>query len=330
MLEAPRVSVITTVYNGERFLAEAIESILVQTFTAFEYILVDDASTDRSPHILQAYAARDRRLVLVRNPANLQISASLNRGLHLARGEYVAILDQDDLAHPERLSRQVAFLDAQAGIGVLGTQIQRIDADGRRLRPVTFPTSPELSRWRILFGSPCQHSTVMLRRCLALQAGGYPPRLWWAADYNLLASLLRCTGITNLADTLGSLRCHPDQTSMLFSQAQKGQVWLLMHAMLVERLGLRLPLDQIGRLYHALRQQRLDDAGALHSAADLLLAIRERYLQVEQPDPTVCTAIDADCARRLLALARTHRSHLRSASRCLLRRARELAPRASC
>lgn len=324
--ENPYVSVITTVYNGQRFLPSAIESMLAQTFTAFEYILVDDASTDRSRQVLAHYADLDPRVRVLHNPVNLNMSGSLNRALELARGEYCAILDQDDIAHPQRLERQAAFLDTHPEVGVVGAQAMAIDEHGLPLYPMPFPERTEFARWVILFGSPVLHSAAMLRRTLVLAAGGYSISEWFANDYILFATLLRGAGIANLPDTLASYRRHHQQMASVYTKIQRGQVWLLIYSMLAERLGLRVALDDIGVLYKSVRGERLEHAGMLERAADLLLAIRARYQAAEQPDPMTCDQIDADCARRLLTMAWVHRHVHRPTCHALLRRALEIDP----
>ena len=321
-----RVSVITCVHNGEVLLEAAVESILSQTFTHFEYFLVDGASRDRSPQILVQYAARDARVVLLGDPSNSNGSALLNRALAAAHGEYVAVLDQDDLAYPERLARQVAYLDNHPEVGVIGSQVMGIDLEGRSLGRMDYPATLEFSRWQILFGTPCLHSAAMMRRSLVLQAGGYPERQWWVNDYILMAKLVRMTGIANLTEILVAYRRHPQQMASVFSREQTGQAWLLIHAMLAERLGLRAPLDEIGLLYRVLRGESLPDTAAMQKAAGLLLTIWERYPSVECLDAQTRMQINANCARRLLLIAWLHRRSQRTESRRLLQMAVVIDP----
>ena len=120
-LTSPRVSVVMSVYNGERYLAEAIDSILGQSMSDLEFIVIDDGSTDGTPRILEKYTARDERVWVVRNERNLGLTRSLNRCLSLARGEYFARQDADDISLPERLALQVQLLDANPHVGAIGT-----------------------------------------------------------------------------------------------------------------------------------------------------------------------------------------------------------------
>ena len=322
----PRVSVITTVYNGEPFLAQAIDSILGQTFRDFEYLLVDDCSTDSSPGILQRYAAQDDRVVLLRTDGKINHSNAINAALKRAQGEFVAILDADDVAHPRRLERQVEFLEVRPHIGAAGTYVQQIDENGRTGHVMSYPTTCELARWGILFATPVLHSAAMIRRSLLVELGGYSVQWQYANDYSLWAELITRTGIASLPEVLVSYRGHSQQTSAIHNKAQQGEVWLLIYKILAERLGLRARLDNIGVLYQGVRGVHLGSADALTRARDLLSAIRARYVIVERPDATATYDINIDCAQRFLKMAWVHRHSHRVLARELLQEAKELDP----
>jgi glycosyltransferase involved in cell wall biosynthesis len=322
----PRVSVITCVYNGERFLAQAIESILAQTCADFEYILVDDASTDGSPAIIARYAGQDGRLIALRNPVNLNPSGALNRALQTARGDYLAILDQDDLAHPERLACQAAFLDTHPEVGVVGTQVHRIDQDGKRIDTSSFPTDSGLTRWLILFQTPVLHSAAMMRRQLLIQGNGYSLPHWRLPDYELFTRLIRVTQVTNLPEDLVAYRKNPWQVSSVHGKPQHAQAVLLIYAMLVERFDMRVGLADINRFYNALRAKKMADEAALLRAADLLGTIHGHFMQVEALNNVSRNLVRQDCARRWLVMSWVHRRSYRQASRAILRRALELDP----
>jgi glycosyltransferase involved in cell wall biosynthesis len=323
----PRVSVITCVYNGQPYLAQAIDSILAQTFADFEYLLVDDASTDGSPALIARYAGRDARIVPLRNAVNLNHSGALNRALAVARGQYLAILDADDLAMPERLALQAAFLDLHPEVGAVGAQVQVIGPDGQPMQALPFPTDWRLARWQILLRSPLLHSAAMLRRALVAQAGGYSVDRWYANDYILFAQLIQTAQLTNLPECLAAYRRNPRQTSSVFAKPQLGQVLLLMRAMLAERLDLRAGLPDLAVLYQAGRGRLLPDEDALRRAANLLGAIHARYEQVEPLDTEARGLVRRDCAWRWLAMAAIHRRTFRSTSQDILRRALALDPR---
>lgn len=176
-MSAPRITVLMPVYNAEAYLQEALDSIGAQTYGDFELLVVDDGSTDGSPDILARHAARDPRLVVLRQ-ANGGVSAALNAGLAAARGSYIARMDADDRMAPERLARQLAFLERQPALGFCASGLAMIDARGRVFAThVHGPTSLAQLDAMLERGDPLTytHPTVMLRAdaLRALAGGGY-------------------------------------------------------------------------------------------------------------------------------------------------------------
>lgn len=216
----PRVSVVMSVYNGERYLREAVDSILAQTFTDFEFLIIDDGSTDGTGAILAEYVARDPRIRVIVHAANQGLTPSLNEGLALAQGEYVARMDADDISLPERFARQVTCLDARPDIGVLGTAFQLIDADGGVIAPpVIHPVESGFVAWCLYFFNPLVHSSVMIRRRSLAQAGGYNQTLVRSQDHELWCRLSRRTRLSNSPEVLLLLRKH----SVNVSSTEYGQ-----------------------------------------------------------------------------------------------------------
>ena len=136
----PAVSVVMTVRDGERYLAAAVDSVLAQTLTNFELIVIDDGSTDSSPEILAAYASRDGR-ILVHRQKNSGIAVSLNRAVSYARSPLIARLDADDIARPRRLELQLGYLAQNTGVGVVGGAVAFIDEDARQFAETRYPTT---------------------------------------------------------------------------------------------------------------------------------------------------------------------------------------------
>ena len=161
-MTAPKVSVVMSVYNGERYLREAVESILNQTFIDFEFVIIDDGSTDDTLGILERYT--DPRIRLVKNGRNIGLTESLNRGIRLARGKYVARQDADDISLPERLSSQLLFLDKHRGIGLVGTSFDIIDSSGRLCEQVILPTDNETLQELLWVRNCFCHGSVMMRK----------------------------------------------------------------------------------------------------------------------------------------------------------------------
>jgi glycosyltransferase involved in cell wall biosynthesis len=169
----PKVSVVTTVYNGERYVDRAIPGILAQTFTDFEWILVDDGSKDRTPEILRELAARDPR-VKVFFPGRLGLTAAANFGLAQAKGEYIARQDFDDRSYPDRLQRQVTLLDTHPQVGVVGCYYILVD-ENRGERYVRMPPTEHDDILRAMAKSiPLANTVAAFRRRVWSEAGGYP------------------------------------------------------------------------------------------------------------------------------------------------------------
>lgn len=195
----PKVTVLMPVYNGERFLRQAIDSVLGQSFEDFELLVIDDGSTDASATLVEGYA--DPRVRLVRNQQNMKLIATLNRGLDLARGEFVARLDADDISLPSRLERQVAYLEAHPEVGLCGTWAKTIgEQPGVLIDP---PIDYETIRCRLLYSNAFVHSSVMLRKA-AFEAHGlrYDARYLHAEDFQLWQKASELFPVANLDEVL--------------------------------------------------------------------------------------------------------------------------------
>ncbi|MBU5612542.1 glycosyltransferase family 2 protein [Geomonas azotofigens] len=204
----PRVTVLMPVFNGAAFVTEAVESILGQSYPDFELLVIDDGSTDKSAAIVLSYD--DPRIRLVKNGHNLGLIASLNRGLDLARGEYVARMDADDISRPRRLARQVAFLDSHPEVGVCGSWV-RFFPDGYVWK---LPPSSEEIRCRQFNIVGVAHPSVMLRRGLFLEHGlYYDPAYLHLEDFELWGRALAYMQFANIQEVLLDYRVTPDQVS---------------------------------------------------------------------------------------------------------------------
>lgn len=225
---APKVSVVMAVYNGQQYLRQAIESILAQTYTDFEFVIVDDGSVDSTDRILQEYAARDQRVVLLRNDRNVGLTKSLNRALSVSQGTYVARQDADDISMLRRFEFQVAFLERNPHIGLLGSAFRVINAAGNPVATHVQPMADTEIRWQMLFHNAFCHTSVMWQRAV-LSAGEpcYEEGYQYSQDYGLWAKLLRQTAAANLESPLVSYRAHDaniDATSR--DEQQQTAAWI--------------------------------------------------------------------------------------------------------
>jgi len=219
-MTAPRISVLMTTFNAGAYLRPAIESVLAQSYRDFEFIIVDDGSTDESATVVESYA--DSRVHLVRNVANRGQTVCLNQGLALARGEFLARQDQDDLSRPDRLEKQARFLDEHPGIALLGANAEEIERGGQPLGRTDLPRDALAIRWGNLFFNSFLHSAVMFRtNVIREEFGGYDED-FWCQDYALFSRVARRHAVANLAESLISLRVHAE--SMMRSPASRLEV----------------------------------------------------------------------------------------------------------
>ena len=178
------VSVIMSVYNGERFLKEAIDSILNQSFRDFEFIIIDDCSRDKTSEILSEY--KDSRIVLVNNEANIGLAKSLNIGIRHAKGKFIARMDADDVSLPERLRLQYEYMESHPDVDILGGQAWKIDENGRIIGEITKPISAEdISRY-IKYACPVIHPTYFVRKHVYEALHGYREFISPIEDYDFL------------------------------------------------------------------------------------------------------------------------------------------------
>ncbi|SLM46416.1 putative Glycosyl transferase, family 2 [Nitrospira japonica] len=205
----PKVSVVMSVYQGEQYLEEALRGVLNQTWRDYEFIIVDDGSTDDTALILNNHAERDRRIKLLKNEHNLGLTKSLNRALSIVQGEYVARQDADDVSMRRRLESQVKLMESRPQVGLVGTACRVIDAEGRALGDYVWPTSDTAIRWHMLFHNAFCHSSVMWRRSAF---GEHEPRYdegyRYSQDYALWTVLLRSAKAENLEVPLVAYRSH--------------------------------------------------------------------------------------------------------------------------
>lgn len=208
--DSPKVSVLTVVWNGEKFIADAIESILQQSFKDFEYILVNDGSTDGTPQILDEYSHLDRRIRIM-HQTRTGYPEIMNVALSLARGEYIAVLDADDIAYPSRLEKQTAFLDEHPEVGFVGGAEVGFDMESGRMWVIHHPTEDSEIRHNWVRRQVYTHSAIMMRRTALEVVGGYDNRIFIGADADLLARIAEHCKVVNLPDPVMIRRYHQDQ-----------------------------------------------------------------------------------------------------------------------
>lgn len=212
----PQVTVLMPVYNASTYLREAIDSVLSQTFTDFELLMINDGSTDESVSIIDSYD--DPRIRLLHNDKNLGVIDTLNKGLAEAKGEWIARQDADDISHSERLEKQVQVLEQDSEVALVGSWMQLVDTDNQELGVWQYPESSNRIRWASLFNSAVGHPTVMFRANLVRKAGGYSADFPHAEDFDLWSRLLEYGQFKNIGESLVRYRVHSQAVSTLKQQ----------------------------------------------------------------------------------------------------------------
>lgn len=216
-MPSPKVSVVMTAFNSSAYLPEAVESILNQTLSDFEFIIIDDCSTDNTWEILSNYAASDTRLILVRNEENLGTAKSSNKGLCLAKGEYIARFDSDDIALPTRLQEQVKYMESNSSVALITTPVEYINIKGESIGYYFPPTEPILLSWKHIFCSPLRHPTALWRRQLVESSvGQYDSEFRYTLDYDFFVRVSEVLKIETLPLLLLRMRQNPK--SITFSK----------------------------------------------------------------------------------------------------------------
>lgn len=204
----PKISVVMSCYNRKDYVSDAIESILNQTYKDFEFIIIDDCSTDGTKEIIQKYADNDSRIVYIKNPQNMDYNYNLRQGFNVAKGEYIARMDDDDISLPERFEKQVKYLDEHQDITVLGTFIETFGDE--KIESWVFENNSEILDILLNFFNPMCHPSVMIRKSFLRQHNlNYSPEALYAEEYDLWKNIsLKGGKLANLPEILVKYRVH--------------------------------------------------------------------------------------------------------------------------
>ena len=204
-----------SVFNGQKYLKDSIKSIIRQTYSNFEFIIINDGSTDSTLEIINSFD--DDRIQIINNQHNIGLTKSLNKGIKIANGEYIARMDADDLSRSSRLEKQVQFLDQNPNVILAGTQANLINRYGKKVRgipAVKKPCSHNAIKWFCMFDNPFYHSSVMFRSKIILdELNGYNEDFYTNQDYELWSRLVNKYQAVNLPFKLIDLRVHNNSIS---------------------------------------------------------------------------------------------------------------------
>lgn len=266
--QSPKISVLIPVYNAEKFIKESVSSILNQTFSDFELLLGDDGSTDQSMEIISSFG--DDRIIVIRNEENLGIARTLNRLIHLSKGEYIARQDSDDISLPERLQKQVDFMDKNQEIGVCGTNFTIF---GDKVRQMFRPLTDEDIKVYMLINNPVCHPSAMIRRSCLTKL--YDQSLFPAEDYALWFDLSKTSKLTNLPDFLIRYRWHANSISNTREYMQIKMANSIKVKIFHETLSYDIVEEEM-RLLNIVDSSRLTDYADLLLFEKFLLKIRSK------------------------------------------------------
>jgi glycosyltransferase involved in cell wall biosynthesis len=273
MTSSPTVSVVMPAFNAAEFLDEAVCSILDQTFRDFEFIIVDDGSSDNTAVILQKYVNADSRVKIIRQ-ANEGMIPALNRGCRLAHGRFIARMDADDISLPQRIERQVEFLERHPEIGILGTWARRIDETGSIVGDWCLSPNPKVLKWSHFFHVCVIHPTVMMRREVLEKLNFYRPDATHAEDRDLWLRASAITEFSNVPEILLKFRIWGKSTSRRLGREYRETQTKLLALFISEFLKSDVSIEAAARL----QGMRLESLGDIRSTVELLERLYHTFL----------------------------------------------------
>ncbi|MFA6123717.1 MAG: glycosyltransferase [Sphingomonas sp.] len=305
---SPTVSVVMATYNGAALVSETIASLQAQTFGDFELIIVDDCSTDDTVAVIRSFD--DPRIRLFPSPVNRRVVLSRNAAIAEARGRYIAALDHDDVCHPDRFRRQVAYLESHPEIVLVGAAANVLE-DGAIVPSSLAPLStPAVIAWLLQIENPLVWSSVMMRADAARRLDPFMrPEMVYAEDFDLYHRIAAFGGIARLDDELLTYRRHSGSASQTQASAMRARATDILAAVYADTFGDAAvdTADLIVR--HIMGQQPVPDRATLEQVGSALVQLQDAFLERHRPDPESRSLIRWETARRW---ARVGRAGLRT------------------
>jgi glycosyltransferase involved in cell wall biosynthesis len=302
MLPIPTISVVMPAYNAAPFLDEAVTSILNQTFRDFEFIIVNDGSTDDTASILAKYQRSDNR-INVYHQENQGTFAARNRGCRLARGKYLATMDADDVSFPDRLAKQIEYIERHPEIGILGTWICKIDKNGSLGGKWCPPTNARMLQWTLFFGVCVAAPTVLMRREVMEKLNFYRRVTTGVEDVDLWLRASCVTGFGNVPEVLLKYRVWEGNTSHTNLQNIRESHLRLLGSFISNFMNVDPPIDAVAGLRQTRVGPPFEDLSQIRLTAALIQElyhsfVRENALTFEERGE-----ISWDAAKRIASLA---------------------------
>ena len=300
------ISVILPVYNGEDHLTVCIESVLAQTFQDFEFIIVNDASTDGTSQILNKFASIDKRIKIINNKVNQKQTASANTAIKNSKGKYLARMDADDVALPSRFEKQINVLEDNPDIGAIGSSVDLINSEGEILRQWNTHPEPDFLKWFLMFGASLPHSSVMMRRKIIEEVGGY--KSVEAEDYDLWSRVSRVAKVANISEVLQQKRLWEGQLGKKVPIETIDCSLKIMQSNMHYLLGFSAPLKQVKNIRFTMRNICIDNKTDIVETVDLILVLTNTFLQSNSLDKYIRAKVKKFTAQKLHILAEMMRS----------------------
>jgi len=271
-MNGSRVTVLMPAHNAVSYVSASVRSILNQTFWDFELIIIDDASSDDTGNVVRQFS--DSRIRYFRNEQNLGVARTLNRGLDLAKGDYVVRADADDICFPGRIERQVKFMDAHPEIGVSGGRVRLF---GSELPVINrCPVGSDIVKAYLLLDNPLIHPSVIMRKGLLDKHNlRYDPQLSRTEDFDLWSRAADCFDIDNVPEVLVKMRCHAGSVTSTASDAMTRQSEMIL-ARNLRRLEMDLTEEMAGFHHRVSRGRRVSSRETLIEAEKWFISLQER------------------------------------------------------
>lgn len=299
----PEVSIVMPVYNSERFVGEAIQSLLDQTFRNFELIVVDDGSTDRSPGIISGFS--DSRIRVLKNERNRGIVFSRNRGLAAMNGKYYAPFDSDDVAMPDKIEKQVDFLQRNPDIAMTGSWAMLCDENGNRMRQKwKLNARPEMIPSIMLFRNYFVHSSVLVRQN-AIKNITFQEGFDVVEDYRFCADLAFGQKVFNFPGYLISYRIHQNSAMRSNSERMLDQDRKI-YRYLFNRLNIELSESDLNCIFALKGKESIDDFKLLRELHSFLLHVLSQNRKLNMFNRAAFERTVADRWLKACFLAKSH------------------------
>lgn len=296
MTKSPRVTVLMSAYNAESFIAEAVDSVLGQTFSDFEFLVFEDKSTDATREILESYT--DSRILLVKNEVNLGLTRNLFTGMNMARGEYVARMDADDICMPERFECQVEYMEKFSNVGVLGSAVMFFDDRGGRFVAYQ-PLAHDEIMCHLLFGFTMLHPSVMIRKSKFVAHNlNYDTNFIYSQDHELWARAIRKMEFANLREPLLMMREHDEKIGKR-RRALQEDFTNLVRKRQFEELGIKILPEYIELFNNIPSKPSAYTVESLKTYEDILLEIFNNNNRSSVYDQKILQSLGAENFRKI-------------------------------